>query len=75
MAHGDFTETCERVTHRLGQVLQEFGGSVSAEHGVGLLKKPYLLYSRSPAEIELMRQLKRVFDPALILNPGKLLPD
>jgi len=75
MAHGDFTETCERVTHQLGQVLQEFGGSISAEHGVGLLKKPYLLYSRSPAEIELMRQLKRVFDPALILNPGKLLPD
>ena len=75
MAREDFTATCERVTNQLGRVLQEFGGSISAEHGVGLLKKPYLHYSRSPAEIGLMRQLKRVFDPALILNPGKLLPD
>jgi FAD/FMN-containing dehydrogenase len=49
------------------------GGSISAEHGVGLLKKPYLHYSRSPAEIALMAQIKRVFDPDGIMNPGKLL--
>lgn len=67
-----FLATCERVTHRLGEVLAEFGGSISAEHGVGLLKRDYLHYSRSPAEIELMRQMKRVFDPAGIMNPGKL---
>ncbi len=67
-----FQKECERVTELLGQVLQEFGGSVSAEHGVGLLKKPYLRYTRSPAEIEYMRQLKRVFDPGGILNPNKL---
>lgn len=47
-------------------------GSISAEHGVGLLKKPYLLFTRSQAEVELMRQMKRVFDPVGILNPGKL---
>jgi FAD/FMN-containing dehydrogenase len=54
--------------------LQEFGGSISAEHGIGLLKRPYLHYTRPPAEIELMRQMKKVFDPAGIMNPGKLFP-
>jgi FAD/FMN-containing dehydrogenase len=68
-----FQTECGRVTGLLGSVLQEFGGSISAEHGVGLLKKPFLHHTRSEAEIDLMRQLKRVFDPAGILNPGKLI--
>jgi FAD/FMN-containing dehydrogenase len=72
MEPGIFQAECNRVTELLGGILQEFGGSVSAEHGVGLLKKPYLHHTRGEAEIELMRQLKRVFDPAGILNPGKL---
>ncbi|MDG6348303.1 FAD-binding oxidoreductase [Luteimonas sp. 8-5] len=67
-----FLEACGHVTDQLGRVLAEFGGSISAEHGVGLLKKPYLHYSRNVGEIELMRQLKRVFDPTGILNPGKI---
>jgi FAD/FMN-containing dehydrogenase len=53
--------------------LAEIGGSVSAEHGIGLEKKPWLGVSRSPAEIELMRTVKRALDPQGILNPGKLL--
>jgi FAD/FMN-containing dehydrogenase len=69
-----FVSECERVTHMLGMVLGDFGGSISAEHGIGLLKRPYLHYSRSPAEIELMRGMKRVFDPAGVMNPGKLFP-
>lgn len=48
-------------------------GSISAEHGVGLLKKDFLNYSRSAAEIELMRGIKALFDPHQIMNPGKLL--
>ncbi|MBT3534757.1 MAG: FAD-binding oxidoreductase [Rhodospirillaceae bacterium] len=48
------------------------GGSVSAEHGIGLLKKDYLEVSRSPAEIALMKQLKGMMDPNNILNPGKI---
>jgi FAD/FMN-containing dehydrogenase len=47
-------------------------GSISAEHGIGSLKIPFLHYSRSEAEIELMRAIKRAMDPKGILNPGKL---
>ena len=54
-------------------IVQSFRGSVSAEHGVGLLKRDQLLYTRSAIEIEMMRQLKRVFDPNGIMNPGKLI--
>ncbi len=49
------------------------GGSISAEHGIGLLKRPYLHHSRSPAEIETMRLLKRALDPRGTLNPGKVI--
>ena len=52
--------------------LRAIKGSVSAEHGIGLEKKAYLKYTRSEAEIELMRGVKRMMDPANILNPGKL---
>ena len=48
-------------------------GSISAEHGIGLLKKDYLSYSRTPAELALLRTLKRALDPNSILNPGKIL--
>ena len=50
----------------------DFAGSVSAEHGIGLLKKAYLGHSRSDAEIALMRRLKAALDPNAILNPGKV---
>lgn len=49
------------------------GGSISAEHGIGLEKKAYLAWCRSPEEIELMRRLKRLLDPQQILNPGRVL--
>ena len=52
--------------------VREFGGSISAEHGIGLLKKAYLSYSRTPEEIEVMRRIKAALDPAGILNPGKI---
>jgi FAD/FMN-containing dehydrogenase len=48
-------------------------GSISAEHGVGLLKKEFLHLSRSPEELALMRTLKAAMDPNGILNPGKIL--
>lgn len=54
-------------------VLRPFGGSVSAEHGIGTLKRDFLHYSRSPAEIDVMRRLKAMLDPKGILNPGKVI--
>ena len=52
--------------------LQALGGSISAEHGIGLEKKAWLPISRSPAEIALMRTLKQALDPRGILNPGRV---
>jgi len=52
--------------------LEPFAGAISAEHGIGLEKRPYLPISRTDAEIELMRSLKRMLDPNNILNPGKV---
>jgi FAD/FMN-containing dehydrogenase len=52
--------------------LGAFGGSVSAEHGIGLEKKPHLNRSRSANEIALMRMIKAALDPKGILNPGKI---
>jgi FAD/FMN-containing dehydrogenase len=68
----EFLSHCDRVTERISSLAGRFGGSVSAEHGVGLLKKKVLRHSRSAEEIELMRGIKKVFDPNGILNPGKL---
>jgi FAD/FMN-containing dehydrogenase len=51
----------------------KFHGAVSAEHGIGLEKKAWMALSRSAAEIELMRVLKRAIDPKSILNRGKVI--
>lgn len=53
--------------------LRQYGGSVSAEHGIGLEKISWLPHSKSAAEIQLMRTLKRSLDPNNILNPGRVL--
>jgi FAD/FMN-containing dehydrogenase len=50
------------------------GGTISAEHGIGLLKKPYLALTRTPEELDVMERIKRVLDPNNILNTGKVLP-
>ncbi|UUZ64927.1 hypothetical protein LP417_09215 [Polaromonas sp. P1-6] len=59
----------EQIVYAL---LAERGGSVSAEHGIGLHKKPYLSTSRTPAELAAMRAIKQALDPLNLLNPGKV---
>lgn len=68
-----FYERCHKISPALFEAVRARGGSISAEHGVGLLKRDFLEFSRSPAEINLMKGLKRVFDPNGVMNPGKLL--
>lgn len=51
----------------------DWDGSISAEHGIGLLKRPFLDRSRSMTEIEAMRRIKRALDPNGIMNPGKVI--
>ena len=68
-----FFERCHHISPRVFEIVQRHGGSISAEHGVGLLKRDFLSYTRSDAEIAAMRALKSVFDPSGVMNPGKLL--
>ena len=69
----EFKSQCAQANPEIFKILQDFNGSISAEHGVGLLKKPYLNFTRSESEIKIMKSIKAVFDPKGILNPGKLL--
>lgn len=68
----EFLRQCEHVTKLLAKVLKDFDGSISAEHGIGLVKKGYLDSTRGPAEIALMKAVKHAFDPQGLLNPGKV---
>ena len=67
-----FQRRCSGVSEQVFGIVQRHGGSISAEHGVGLLKKDYLHFSRSELEVQLMRQIKAAFDPLGIMNPGKI---
>ena len=52
----------------------ELGGSLSGEHGIGLVKRDFVAREIDPASLVLMQQIRRLFDPHGILNPGKTLP-
>ncbi|RUU27476.1 hydroxyacid dehydrogenase, partial [Mesorhizobium sp. M6A.T.Ca.TU.002.02.2.1] len=54
-------------------VVRGFHGSISAEHGIGQLKRDELIATAPPMAIELMRRVKTAFDPAGIMNPGKVI--
>lgn len=68
----EFLHRCHEFDPRMYSLVREHRGSVSAEHGIGLLKREYLAHTRTPREIESMRAIKRLFDPQGLLNPGKV---
>jgi len=72
MSKEDFVKECRKVDQMVFDAVKKQEGSISAEHGVGLSKKSFLAYTRSQAEIEMMKGIKRVFDPDNIMNPGKV---
>jgi FAD/FMN-containing dehydrogenase len=74
ISDSEFWDRCHESDRVIFETVKRFRGSISAEHGVGLLKRDFIHYSRTPQELELMRGIKRVFDPAGIMNPGKVLP-
>ncbi|MCU0681487.1 MAG: FAD-binding oxidoreductase [Polyangiaceae bacterium] len=67
-----FWKKTSQADHAIFSLVRQHRGSISAEHGIGLLKKPYLGYTRSEDEIALFRALKAAFDPRGVLNPGKV---
>ena len=66
------SDRTEEVSKLVYGITGDFAGSISAEHGIGMLKRPYLKLSRTEEEIETMRTLKRALDPHQILNPGRI---
>ena len=68
----DNAEEKAEVNRIVYAALEPYGGSVSAEHGIGTAKRKYLNYTRSTVEIEWMRRIKGLFDPKNILNPGRI---
>ena len=70
----DFLHLCEQSNTPLFELVQKYKGSIAAEHGIGLLKRDFLKYSKSDVEIELLKRIKTSWDPLGLLNPGKIFP-
>jgi FAD/FMN-containing dehydrogenase len=68
-----FLANWEALNAAVHEIVLDLGGSISAEHGIGRLKRDLLPHAKEALEIELMRKIKEAFDPNFILNPGKLL--
>jgi len=68
-----FLSSWEALNAAVHEIVLDLGGSISAEHGIGRLKRDLLPHAKQPLELELMRKIKSAFDPNGILNPGKLL--
>ena len=73
MTADDFLSLRETLATLVYDVVVRFGGSISAEHGVGQAKREHLQHYKSETEITLMRTLKSALDPDNLLNPGKVI--
>jgi FAD/FMN-containing dehydrogenase len=67
-----FQDQARKMEEKIFGLLPSYKGSISAEHGIGLTKKKDLHYSRAENEIQMMRSIKKIFDPQNIMNPGKI---
>ena len=65
-------EKAEQAIKEIFQEVLNLGGTISGEHGIGITKAPFLTMELNDSQIELMKKIKRVFDPNDILNPGKI---
>jgi glycolate oxidase len=74
MADRERQEVATATVREIFEVTLRLGGTISGEHGVGITKSPYIDMELNRAEIELMKGIKRVFDPVNIMNPGKIFP-
>jgi FAD/FMN-containing dehydrogenase len=73
VANEDFLHSQEAVNRVVHDAVAAFGGSISAEHGIGALKRDELARYKSPVELKLMRAVKSALDPLGLMNPGKIL--
>ncbi|MGC1352212.1 MAG: FAD-linked oxidase C-terminal domain-containing protein, partial [Xanthobacteraceae bacterium] len=69
----DYLKHWDEMNAAVFAVVRKYGGSISAEHGIGVLKRDILPSVKDPVALDLMRSLKRLLDPKGILNPGKVL--
>jgi FAD/FMN-containing dehydrogenase len=69
-----FLARAEEITARVYQVVLALDGSISAEHGIGQMKRALMPSIKSPVELAMLRAVKHALDPQGLLNPGKLLP-
>ncbi len=72
MDKAEFLAEWERFNRIVHDIVQAMNGSISAEHGIGLLKRDELPHYKDPVAIDLMRTLKAALDPQNVLNPGKV---
>ena len=75
LEEAQWEETSDKAVREIFALTVSLGGAISGEHGIGFSQKSYLPISIGPRELGLMREIKKVFDPLGILNPGKIFPD
>ena len=68
-----FAAQTANLMHAVHDVVAQMGGSISAEHGLGQLRRDEILRYKTPLELELMRRIKATLDPLGIMNPGKVI--
>jgi len=75
MSEKEWNEDLPVAIRALFAEVKKMGGTISGEHGIGYVQKNYMDIVFGPVELDIMRQIKSVFDPHHILNPGKIFPD